>query len=190
MKRILATGLTVFVSATVGASAAGAGTSLDFRRITNIDSQLVITRRSDLDGAVMNQSVYRAGSGVNQNACDSGSDGIGGWLPGGWYTLWGHWHDFNGTIKGRVWRLQDKRCGVYPYTLRTELFIHSEETAAQGQLCEPWCWDGDGDYYSLGCIKISRAAPYPSDLAKLHSNWDNWSGQHGSFTLYNRLYVS
>ena len=96
-----------------------------------------------------------------------------------------------------VWRLQDKRCNGGTGTLRTDLFIHSEENLSNEQDCgygtpyiERFCWDGDGDFYSVGCIKISRAyPPAPTDLARLHSNWDNWSGWHGSFTLQQRLYV-
>ena len=79
--------------------------------------------------------------------------------------------------------------------IRQELFIHSEEDMYNRQLCggshpyvERFCWNGDTDYYSVGCIKVS-AAGSPSDLARLHSNWDNWSGLHGSFVLAQRLYV-
>ena len=56
-----------------------------------------------------------------------------------------------GTIKGRVFYLSNKPC--WNGTWRSELFIHSEETAAQGQYCptaydDPFCWEGDYDYHS------------------------------------------
>ena len=106
--------------------------------------------------------------GTTQNECRRGE----GWLPSGWYSQWGHWNDYNGSaVKGRVWWLQDKYCsdGV---TKRTELFIHSEETASNGcrtgtsAYDDPFCWERL-DYYSLGCIKIARPSPvasFPNDL--------------------------
>ena len=187
------------VSAVSLAAVAQAGatvTTFDFHRISNTSSVLTIFRQDTLDGRVLNQQSYRAGSGLNTNECDSAAyDNVGGWLPAGNYSLLGHWDQYPGTkIQGRVWRLQDKRCNGGTGTLRTELFIHSEETWTQGQTCgspydERFCWDGDGDYYSVGCIKVSRAAPYPSDLAKLDGNWHNWSGLTGSFSLPQRVYV-
>jgi hypothetical protein len=180
------------------ADAGATVTTLDFHRVSNLYSTLTIYRQDTLDGSILNKASYRAGSGLNTNECDSAAyDNVGGWLPAGYYSLWGHWDNYAGSlIQGRVWRLQDKRCSGGTGTLRTDLFIHSEEDLYNQQDCggslayvERFCWDGDGDYYSLGCIKISRAAPYPSDLARLHSNWDSWSGWHGSFTLQQRLYV-
>jgi hypothetical protein len=195
--RILLVVVASVAAGVVGAAGAGATvTTFDFHRMSNLSSVLTIYRQDTLDGSILNRASYRAGSGLNTNECDSAAyDNVGGWLPAGYYNLWGHWDNYNGSlIQGRVWRLQDKRCAGGTGTLRTELFIHSEETASNDQTCgspyvERFCWDGDGDYYSLGCIKIGRAAPYPSDLARLHSNWDSWSGLHGSFNLSQRLYV-
>ncbi len=110
----------------------------------------------------------RAGSGSGTDACQHYN-----WIPRGHYDVL--WHDdyFDGTkIKGRVWRLSDYQCsnGVR----RTELFVHSEETADQGQSCyadgsdSPFCWEGDRDYYSYGCIKLARR-PVPSDLRQVDS---------------------
>src|SRR5919197_866227 len=96
-------------------------------------------------------------------------------------VLYETWQD---TSTGKVYAQQSWRG-----TPRQELFIHSEETASNGQYCptiydDPFCWDGDFDYKSAGCIKLSRAAPYPSDLGQAHSDWDGWSGAHGYVNLY------
>jgi hypothetical protein len=186
------------VSAVALAAVAQAGatvTTFDFHRISNTNSVLTIFRQDTLDGRVLNQQSYRAGSGLNTNECDSAAyDNVGGWLPAGYYSLLGHFDQYPGTkIQGRVWQLQDKRCSGGTGTLRTELFIHSEETSTNGQTCgnpynERFCWDGDSDYYSLGCIKISRAGS-PSDLGRLDGNWHNWSGLTGYFSLPQRVYV-
>ena len=132
---------------------------------------------------------FRAGSGTSTDACWVGH----GHLPTGYYDLEGHWDNYDGTIKGRVFYLQDKQC--WNGTWRTQLFIHSEETAAQGQYCptagdDPYCWEGDSDYYSNGCIKVSRAGN-PSDLRLVHDGWHAKSGdsRHGSFIVPNFLYV-
>ena len=116
----------------------------------------------------------RAGSGSGTDACQHNN-----WIPRGHYDVL--WHDdyYGGSkIQGRVWRLSDYQCsnGVR----RTELFVHSEETWQQGQACGyggdyPFCWEGDGDYYSLGCIKIARQ-PVPSDLRLV----DSFVHNHGA----------
>jgi hypothetical protein len=56
------------------------------------------------------------------------------------------------------------------------------QTANQGQLCgspynERYCWDGDMDYYSLGCIKVARGPVVNgySDLGRL----DAFQHSHG-----------
>jgi hypothetical protein len=109
----------------------------------------------------------RAGSGSGTDACQHYN-----WIPRGYYNVL--WHDdyYGGSaIQGRVWRLSDYQCsnGVR----RTELFIHSEETSGQGQYCpssgdDAFCWEGDNDYYSYGCIKLARQ-PVPSDLRQVDS---------------------
>jgi hypothetical protein len=88
--------------------------------------------------------------------------------------------------------LNDKPC--WDGTPRGDLFIHSEETADNGQTCgypynEWYCWDGPTDYYSYGCIKLSRATPYPSHLAQADNAWDGWGGPYGYVNLYHRVYV-
>ena len=195
--RILAAVVLIAASFAAAGRAGATVTTIDFHRMSNLSSVLTTYRQDTLDGSILNRVSYRAGSGLNTNECDSAQyDNVGGWLPAGYYSLWGHWNNYGGNkIQGRVWYLQDKRCNGGTGQLRQDLFIHSEEDIYNRQLCggslayvERFCWNGDGDYYSVGCIKIS-AAGSPSDLARLHSNWDNWSGLHGSFVLAQRLYV-
>ncbi len=54
------------------------------------------------------------------------------WIPLGFSTIASHSDAYNGgKIFGRVWQLPDYDCsnGV----IRSELFVHSEETPSQGQ---------------------------------------------------------
>jgi hypothetical protein len=138
---------------------------------------------------------WRAGSGTSQDECLRGQ----GWLPAGWYSQWGHWNHYEGSaVRGRVWWLQDKYCydGV---TRRTELLIHSEETASNDQYCtsaydDPFCWERAADYYSNGCIKLARPSPvagFPNDLASAHRYYHDYggSGSHGASTDAYELYV-
>lgn len=114
---------------------------------------------------------WRGGSGSGTNACQTNN-----WIPVGTYDVPFHDDSFAGSkIQGRVWRMSDYHCsnGV----VRTELFIHTEETSSRGQYCptagdDPFCWEGTNDYYSQGCIKISRS-PGSADMGAL----DNW--EHG-----------
>lgn len=169
------------------ASASGFYTYFDFARQSNISSTLTMVWQQ-IPGHFSTVS-WRAGSGTSTDACWIGH----GWLPVGWYDLNGHWDNYGGDIQGRVFYLQNKQC--WNGTWRTELFIHSEETAGQGQYCptpgdDPYCWEGDFDYYSNGCIKVSRAGS-PSDLRLVHDGWHNKSGdyRHGSFWINDWLYV-
>lgn len=77
-----------------------------------------------------------------------------------------HLDNKNSTIAGRAWQLNDY-VSCANGVIRTELFVHSEETSTQGPATQgtgcplypsddPHCWEGDGDYYSLGCIKVAR----------------------------------
>ena len=139
-----------------------------------------------------------------------------GWLPNGWYDLWGHWNNYDQTIKGRVWWVENMYCPDGT-TLRTELFIHTEEGAGTGpnnqpQLCGqqlpdddlPYCWDkkpaysgaqnGTYDYYSNGCIKVRRQSPegsWANDMLDVHNTWHDLGGRggHGQFTRTDTLYV-
>jgi hypothetical protein len=186
MKRTLlvAAGVAALV---VTAPAAASYTYFDFARQSNAASTLTMVWQQ-VPGKFSTVS-WRAGSGTSTDACWIGH----GWLPTGWYDLRGHWDNYDGTIKGRVFYLQNKQC--WNGTWRTELFVHSEETAAQGQYCptagdDPYCWDADYDYFSNGCVKLSRAG-YPSDLRLMHDGWHTKSAdyRHGSFWIDDWLYV-
>jgi hypothetical protein len=175
-----------------GEASAATHTFFGFHRSTNTNSYLTINKQDLWTGAILAQQGWRAGSGVSTNECAVGY----GWLPGGWYDIVGHFDYYNGSaIKGRVWQLSDKRCSGGTGNLRTELFIHSEETADEGQYCptpydDPFCWEGDSDYYSHGCIKLAHEPPWPSDVAQADNDWDAWDGRHGYFTAGTALYVS
>jgi hypothetical protein len=177
------------VALAFGTETSHAAVYFDFHRITNTGSVLYETWQDASTGKVYAQQSWRAGSGYTTNECQQNA----GWLPAGYYNIVAHFDHYDASkVKGRVWQLNDKAC--WNGTPRSELFIHSEETASNGQTCgypydEHWCWDGDSDYNSVGCIKLSRAAPYPSDLAQAHNDWDGWSGAHGYIYLYHRVYV-
>ncbi|MDQ2982459.1 MAG: hypothetical protein M3R70_00835 [Actinomycetota bacterium] len=164
-------------------------TWFDFERVTNTGSVLTMTWQQ-MPGK-FSEARWRAGSGSSVDACWIAH----GWLPTGWYDLRGHWDRYDGSlIKGRVYQLQDKPC--WNGTWRRELFIHSEETSDQGQYCpstgdDPFCWESDFDYYSAGCVKVSRGGAAPTDLRLLHEAWHEKSGdlRHGAFGLNDFLYV-
>ena len=192
--RILASLAVVAVALVAGASAQGANGWWTFDRDTNLNSTLSWVWTYPPSAAQYSRS-WRAGSGTTPDECRRAS----GWLPQGWYSQWGHWNHYDGdSIKGRVWWLQDKYCwdGV---TKRTELFIHSEETADNGQHCtsltdDPFCWERTADYYSLGCIKLARPSPvadFPNELGNAHSVYHDYGGSstHGAFTDSYELYV-
>ena len=117
-----------------------------------------------------------------------------GRLPDGWYGSANghHIHNKNGTdIDGRVWGLEDKDCGNG--TVRTALFIHTEETVNNLQSCptsgdDPHCWEtADWDYRSLGCVKISHPNNgFPNSVGILNSWWDTQVGG-GHATYYPRI---
>jgi hypothetical protein len=192
MRRALLTCLVVALCAPATAGAANGWWT--FHRQTNLDSTLKWKWTHPPNPTEFTAS-WRAGSGSTTNECRRAE----GWLPAGWYSQWGHWNDYEGSaIKGRVWWVQDKYCadGV---TKRVELFIHSEETASNGQQCtsaydDRFCWERVADYYSLGCIKLARPSPvanFPNDLGSAHRTYHDHGGsnKHGSFTDTNELYV-
>jgi hypothetical protein len=187
--RLLTTLVVTLILAAPGCARASIGW-FELDRTSNTSSTLRWKYALDND-MVYTGASWRAGTG-STTACNQ----IGrGWLPVGWYDTWGHWNNYDGLIKGRVFYLQDKRCG--DGTLRTELFIHSEETASTGQYCptsgdDPYCWEGWTDYYSNGCIKLAHAnAGFPDAIGAAHWEWHNRFGSpaHGSYGLYHRLYV-
>lgn len=197
---------TLLMAATVAVPATPASASrdcgyLDFTRINNTNSDLKL-KTYEFGGACVT-STWRAGSGTTTDPCQKNY----GWLPTGWYDLWGHWNGYSGdAIWGRVWYVQNKECG--DGTQRTELFIHSEETPDREQSCtsdsdDPQCWDktascasclaGTNDYYSNGCIKVKRTSSegsWDGHLDPLHDAWHNSvSSDHGAFTRGSSLHV-
>ncbi len=157
----------------------------EFAKGTNSNSTLYWRYMDDYGRCIYAVS-WRAGSGVTTDPCQR----YYGWLPNGWYDLkaTGHVHDYGGTsIWGRVWSLQDKACK--DGTLRTELFIHTEETVDNGQVCtsdpdDRQCWDktkapgdsqaGTNDFLSQGCIKVRRRSPegsWPDAMSQVDSYW-------------------
>lgn len=168
----------------------------DFERIYNSDSDLQ-WRTADSNGRRTVWKEWRAGSGDSTDECDKYcGGGTGGWLPGGWYKIKGHSHQYDGTIKGRVWALEDKKC--YNGTWRTELFFHTEETRSRGQACDgnsstdnPYCWDNWWDHESKGCIKLSRPGgdkPYPDTIGNVDWYWHNRNTPI-SYPMYSATYV-
>ncbi|MGW2650634.1 hypothetical protein ACWC2T_38555 [Streptomyces sp. NPDC001393] len=102
---------------------------------------------------------YRAASGVG-NTDESFPNR--GWLPSATYQIKGHQTNRNSTIKGYAIQLSDMPCTPRPHghkkVTRGDLFIHSEMTknGTQGG-SEPTRWDGDSDYKSFGCLKLTPA---------------------------------
>jgi hypothetical protein len=186
--RLMIAVVAVAAALAVPASASAYLTWFEFARQSNAASTLTMVWQ--LGVGHYGWTSWRAGSGVSKDACWIGH----GWLPTGYYDLNGQWDYFEGSaIKGRVFYLQNKPC--WNGTWRTELFVHSEETASEGQYCptagdDPFCWEGDFDYYSSGCIKVSRAGA-PSDLRLVHDGWHGRSGdgRHGGFWINDWLYV-
>lgn len=117
---------------------------------------------------------YRAGSGNgSKNECAT----MKGWLPNGSYKVLGHEKRKKGGargINGYAIHVQDKLC-KNGKTKRTELFIHSEmksngqQGPKQSGKDSPYRWDGAGDYYSYGCIKIT-----PKDIQDLFRTADRY----------------
>ena len=116
-----------------------------------------------------------------------------------------HAHYSGSTIRGRVWQLQDKACGAG--VLRTELFIHTEETPDNDQICspdpdDPWCWDdtaagggvaGTNDYYSLACIKVRRHSPegnWANNLVETHTAWHDQTNISHNVSRDDTVYVA
>ncbi|MFJ5233153.1 peptidoglycan-binding protein [Kitasatospora sp. NPDC088391] len=117
---------------------------------------------------------YRAGSGVGvTDECASNR----GWLPDGTYRVEGHeTHHDSSKIKGHAIRLQDKTCrpkAGHQAVTRGALYIHSEMRSDGTQAPDtphhddPWRWDGDTDYKSAGCIKLS-----PENIKDLFNRLD------------------
>ena len=124
-------------------------------------------RQGDGRWKVVETRSWRAGAGMlgrhGRNSCVRNK----GWLPDGTYAL-KQYNDYSGNlIKGRAFRLEDKRCPNG--TVRRNLFIHTEQGARNrqcpnrrgDQVCR-WEFPRYNDYKSAGCIKLA-----PGHLAEL-----------------------
>jgi hypothetical protein len=117
---------------------------------------------------------WRAGSGFNRHSTNSCRRNN-GWLPNGTYRprLFADYH--GNKIKGRAIYLGQHPCRNG--TMRTDLFIHTEQGAGShqcrnrrgDQLCR-WEYPGINDYRSYGCIKLS-----PGDLKQLYDAWRSFT---------------
>ena len=123
------------------------------------------TKRTTLD-----RREWRAGSGYFRDSTNSCAKNR-GWLPNGGYQP-RLFRDYHGNlIKGRAIYLGQKRCGNG--TMRTDLFIHTEQGAGSRQCADRkgdqvcrWEYPKINDYRSYGCIKLS-----PGDLHELYDAW-------------------
>jgi hypothetical protein len=123
------------VTLTIPANAFAYRTWFEFARQSNIASTLTMVWQYGT-GYYGTQS-WRAGSGVSTDACWIGH----GWLPTGYYDLWGHWDNYNGAIAGRVFYLQNKPCwnGTWRTKKTTTTRTRTSETAARGRrFAFPW----------------------------------------------------
>ncbi|MFI0152662.1 hypothetical protein [Streptomyces lydicus] len=147
-------------------AAAAGGTYLYFDKNQSSPSNSVLyLKKSVANGRDQVLAKYRAGSGNGgrngRNECAS----MQGWLPNGSYRVLAHTTHHNGGargINGYAIQVQDKVCRN-GRTKRTELFVHSEmrpdgtQGARQPGRDNPYRWDGNNDYFSLGCIKLTPA---------------------------------
>ena len=116
---------------------------------------------------------WRAGSGYFRNATNACALNR-GWLPDGTYGP-RLFRDYHGNlIKGRAIYLGRKACG--DGTMRTDLFIHTEQGAGSRQCADRrgdqvcrWEYPKINDYRSYGCVKLS-----PGDLRELYDAWRRW----------------
>ncbi len=146
-----------------------AGITFDKNQGNPANSRLVwhLYQRDGKDWKVVETRRWRAGSGMlgkaGRNECVNNK----GWLPNGTYRLRAY-DDYPGQkIKGRAFRLDDKRCTSG--NQRFDLFIHTEQGAGNSQcknrrgdqLCR-WEFPSFNEYKSAGCIKLA-----PADLRQL-----------------------
>ncbi|MEO5708812.1 MAG: hypothetical protein ABIQ59_03215 [Nocardioidaceae bacterium] len=121
----------------------------------------------------MQKLSWRAGAGYFRDSTDACRKNN-GWLPDGTYQP-RLARDYGGNlIKGRAIYLGQKQCANG--TMRTDLFIHTEQGAGSrqcanrpgDQVCR-WEYPRINDYRSYGCIKLS-----PGDLHELYDAWRRW----------------
>jgi hypothetical protein len=134
------------------------------------DSRLtwqLLQRQSGGSWKVVETKSWRSGSGMlgkgGRNSCVNNK----GWLPSGTYNVRQYDNYGGNKIKGRAFRVDDKRCPTG--NRRFDLFIHTEQGAGSkqcpnrrgDQLCR-WELPRYNEYKSAGCIKLA-----PADLTEL-----------------------
>jgi len=114
---------------------------------------------------------WRAGSGKGGRRGTNSCIHNVGWLPDGTYRVRQYANYPGQLIRGRAFRLDDKRCGHG--VTRHNLFIHTEQDSGNRQCRnrpgdQPCRWELPriDDYRSAGCIKMS-----PGDLRALVAHY-------------------
>ena len=123
----------------------------------------LLQRQSDGTWKTVEKHYWRSGSGMlgraGRNSCVNNQ----GWLPNGTYALRQYDNYGGNLIKGRAFRLDDKRCASG--NGRSDLFIHTEQGAGNRQCADRrgdqvcrWEYPRFNDYKSAGCIKLAPGA--------------------------------
>lgn len=186
-RRTLVAALGLLISGTLGlvpqsglASAEETQSASQLRGVITFDKNWQNPQRSRLswrvyrhhDGkrTLVEQDGWRAGSGFTPHSTDACKKND-GWLPNGGYRPRLHANYWGSLIKGRAISLGAKPCA--DGTLRTDLFIHTEQGDRNSQCADlrgdqvcRWEYPKINDYRSFGCIKLS-----PRDLKELYDAW-------------------
>ncbi|QNN51714.1 hypothetical protein [Nocardioides mesophilus] len=127
-------------------------------------------RTHDGTRSLVEQRSWRAGSGFTRDSTDPCRRND-GWLPDGRYRPRLHANYWGSLIKGRAIYLGNKACA--DGTLRTDLFIHTEQGDRSRQCADRpgdqvcrWEYPKINDYRSYGCVKVSPRA--------MHELFDAW----------------
>ncbi len=178
MKRMMAVllGLLVVAASLLVAAPADSATS-PWRGVITFDknwkspsnSRLTwqLYQRQGTAWKIVETKSWRSGSGMLGKAGRKECVNNKGWLPTGTYHVRQYDNYAGNKIKGRAFRVDDKRCSTG--NRRFDLFIHTEQGAGSkqcanrrgDQLCR-WEFPRFNDYKSAGCIKLA-----PGDLTEL-----------------------
>jgi hypothetical protein len=173
--RTLLAGLIVALAVLAPSGAVSADTR-PLRATITFDKNWRDPHRSSLTWAVrrgtevVERRTWRAGSGFTRRSTDACRRND-GWLPDGSYRPRLYADYWGSLIKGRAIGLGQKPCANG--TMRTDLFIHTEQGARSRQCPDTrgdqacrWEYPRIDDYRSYGCIKLS-----PADLRELWRAW-------------------
>src|SRR5262245_56897661 len=103
--RAAVAGVLAAAALAIPANASAYRTWFEFTRQSNTWSPLTIA--TDYGGGFITTQTWRAGSGTSTDACWIAH----GWLPTGWYDLWGHWNNYDGTDRKST-RLNSSHLGI------------------------------------------------------------------------------